>query len=283
MKIRPLSEVVCDLGEGPIWDPANSRVLWTDITQSTFYSADLESGDTRSFKVAQMIGALALTSDNRLIAATQNGFAYMDTNGGFHQIQSFLDSDMRMNDGKVDSKGRFWAGSMSLSFEEGKGNLYTLNQDNSYRKILENINLSNGMAWSPDNKYFYYIDSIPGILTRYDFDERSGEISSPKPLIVFDTSVGIPDGMTITKDGLLVIALWDGHRVEIYSPEGLKLEEIPLEISRPTSCTFAGKNLDILVVTSASQGIDLNHEPLAGKVLAVSDSGLSGLTSYLYG
>jgi sugar lactone lactonase YvrE len=283
MNIRAISEVISDLGEGPIWSANTNSVTWTDITQNTFHTADIDTGRTMSFGVPSMVGAIAHSKEGGYIAATQKGFARIGVDGKYSPLHSFLPDDMRMNDGKVDPSGRFWAGSMALSFEKGRGSLYVLEKDNSYRSILDDITLSNGMGWSPDAQYFYYIDSVPGVLKRFDYDLHTGQISNPKDLITFDSSSGIPDGMSMSSDGKIVIALWDGRRIEIYEPSGEKVSEITLGVSRPTSCTFAGPNRDILIVSTASQGIDRADEPLAGKILAVTGTGLSGLPTQQYG
>ena len=283
MDIRAISEVVSDLGEGPIWTPETNSVTWTDITQNTFHTANIDTGKTESFGVPSMVGAIGHTKDGNYIAATQKGFARISVEGKYSPLHSFLQDDMRMNDGKVDPAGRFWAGSMALSFEKDRGSLYVLEIDNSYQKVLDNITLSNGMGWSPDARYFYYIDSIPGVLKRFDYDLDNGKISNPKNLITFDASTGVPDGMSVSSDGKIVVALWDGGRIEIYEPTGAKVSEIKLGVSRPTCCTFAGSNQDILIVSTASQGIDRAGEPLAGKILAVTGTGLSGLPTQQYG
>ena len=283
MNIRAISEVISDLGEGPIWSADTNSVTWTDITQNTFHTADIDTGKTMSFGVPSMVGAIAHSKEGGYIAATQKGFARIGVDGKYSPLHSFLPDDMRMNDGKVDPSGRFWAGSMALSFEKGRGSLYVLEKDHSYRSILDDITLSNGMGWSPDAQYFYYIDSVPGVLKRFDYDLYTGHISNPKDLITFDSSSGIPDGMSMSSDGKIVIALWDGGRIEIYEPSGEKVSEITLGVSRPTSCTFAGPNRDILIVSTASQGIDRADEPLAGKILAVTGTGLSGLPTQQYG
>ncbi len=283
MNIRAISDVVSDLGEGPIWSPERNCVTWTDITQNKFHTADLDTGSTQSFSAPSMVGAIAHTHGGDYIAATQEGFAHVGIDGKFSALHTFLASDMRMNDGKVDPVGRFWAGSLALSFEKNRGSLYVLEQDSSFSRVLDNVTLSNGMGWSPDAKYFYYIDSIPGVLKRFEYEAVDGRISDPIDLITFDTSQGIPDGMSVTADGKIVVALWDGGRLEIYEPSGKKISEIKLGVSRPTSCTFGGVDGNVLIVTTASQGIDLAKEPLAGKILAVTGTGLSGLPPHRYG
>lgn len=283
MNIRAISEVVSDLGEGPLWNSHTNCVTWTDITQKVFHVADIDTGATQSFIAPSMVSALVHARGGAYVAATQEGFAHISAEGKFSQLHTFLDIDMRMNDGKVDPFGRFWAGSFALTLEKDRGVLYVLEKDGSYRSVLENITLSNGMGWSPDSKYFYYIDSIPGVLRRFNFDSKHGEISDPINLITFDTSKGVPDGMSVTSDGKIVVALWDGGRVEIYEPNGVKLSEIRLGTSKPTSCTFGGRGGGVLIITTASQDVDCITEPLAGKVLAVTGTGLVGLPTHWYG
>lgn len=283
MNIRAISDVVSDLGEGPIWSPQTNCVTWTDITQNKFHTADLDTGATQTFSAPSMLGAIAHTRGGDYIAATQEGFAHVSIDGKFSTLHSFLAADMRMNDGKVDPVGRFWAGSLALTFEKNRGSLYVLEKDGSYLSVLDNLTLSNGMGWSPDSNYFYYIDSIPGVLKRFDYEAVHGRIRNPVDLITFDTSKGIPDGMSVTVDGKIAVALWDGGRVEIFEPSGKKISEIKLGVSRPTSCTFGGADGNVLIVTTASQGIELDKEPLAGKILAVTGTGLSGLPPHRYG
>ena len=283
MNIRAISDVVSDLGEGPLWSPQTNCVTWTDITQNKFHTADLDTGATHSFSSPSMVGAIAHTRGGDYIAATQEGFAHVSIDGRFSALHTFLAADMRMNDGKVDPVGRFWAGSLALSFEKNRGSLYVLEKDGSYSSVLDDVTLSNGMGWSPDSNFFYYIDSIPGVLKRFDYEAVHGRISNPVDLITFDTSNGIPDGMSVTADGKITVALWDGGRVEVYEPSGKKISEIKVGVSRPTSCTFGGADGDVLIVTTASQGIDLDKEPLAGKILAVTGTGLSGLPAHRYG
>jgi sugar lactone lactonase YvrE len=283
MDIRALSNQVSDLGEGPIWIDDRNEVMWVDIPGKKLHCSDFDSGLTRTWSFPTSICAFAENINGGYIAATLVGFAEINAHGELHPKQSFLDSNMRFNDGKADAAGRFWAGTTALDFAPNRGNLYVVEVDGTYRKVLENITLSNGMGWSPCNQYFYYIDSIPGVMKRFDFDLIKGTIANPVDLIVFDATKGIPDGMTVTNDGLLVVALWDGSRLEVFSAEGKKIDEIQLPVQRPTSCTFGGIDGATLIVTSSGQDLDLHGQPFNGKTLRVDGTGLSGAASRTYG
>ncbi|MFM7491174.1 MAG: SMP-30/gluconolactonase/LRE family protein [Actinomycetota bacterium] len=283
LNINSVSEIVSELAEGPLWHSETSSVIWTDIPGQSIHIAGLKSGISSSIRTPMMIGAVGLSMNNELIAATKNGFARITFDGNFESIADFLEPDLRMNDGKVDPLGRFWAGSLALNFEVGRGSLHVLNADSSVLGIERNLNLSNGMGWSPEMNSFYFIDSIPGLLFRYDYDKNSGMLSNKSVLVEFDSRFGIPDGLSITSDGLILIALWDGGRLELFDQSGRKVEQFSLPVSRPTSCCFAGDDYSTIIITTASQDIDRVKEPLAGRVLALSGTGLYGLASYRYG
>ena len=283
MQIRAISNVISDLGEGPIWNRDKNEITWVDITGKKVHQSSFDLGVTRTFELSTSPGSIVEKSDGGYLVGTSEGFADLSTDGELIPMHTFLDSTMRFNDGKVDAAGRFWAGSMALDFSAHRGSLYVVEVDGTYRKVLGQLTLSNGMGWSPDNSYFYLIESIPGILKRFDFDLDKGEISNPIDLITFDSSKGIPDGMSVSAKGFIVVALWDGSRLEIYSSDGKKTDEIKLPVKRPTSCTFAGLDGATLIVTSAAQDLDLIAQPLSGKILAVDGSGLSGVPSRKYG
>lgn len=283
IEIKPLSEIVSILAEGPLWQSNTSSVAWTDIPNKVIHFSELTSGKSHSFQTPTLVSAIAESLYGDYIVGTKEGIAKIGSNGKFEIVEQFLDSDMRMNDGKVDPRGNFWLGSLALDFQANRGSLFEFDVHRNLRVIEEKVTLSNGMGWGPDLQTFYYIDSIPGILYRYDYDISTGDISNRCTLAEFDSSKGIPDGLCISKDGLIVIAMWDGRRVEILDANGEKIEEFRLPVSRPTSCCFAGDDYSTLVVTTASQDIDRVAEPLAGKVLVLTGTGLSGLPSYKYG
>lgn len=61
-------------------------------------------------------------------------------------------------------------------YHKCRGSLFTVEFDGIVTKRLSNISISNGMAWSPDNKLFYYIDTYKYAVEAYDFDLTTGNI-----------------------------------------------------------------------------------------------------------
>ena len=105
----------------------------------------------------------------------------------------------RFNDGKVDPRGCYWAGTITrdkdLNICKG-ATLYRRDVDGSVSVMLTDLSISNGLIWSRDGQTMYYIDTPTGQVDAFDFDLQSGAISNRRPVITgFDfEKTGFPDG-----------------------------------------------------------------------------------------
>lgn len=273
------------LGEGPVWDAANHTILWVDIMGCAIHELNMKSNALRSISTPSMIGSFALCTDGNILAAMQDGFIFIDRITGAVSPLSDPEAALngnRFNDGKTDPAGRFWAGSMSLSGEKGTGNLYMVDQQLNVKKQVENVSISNGLCWSEDLQYFYYIDTPTMEVVRFDYDIATGEISNKTTVITIPAKEGYPDGMTIDSEGMLWIAHWEGWQVARWDPStGNKIDSIHLPVSLVTSICFGGENMDDMFITSARVGLtdeQLAEEPLAGSSFIISKTGFKGFT-----
>src|SRR5918999_4891566 len=178
-------------------------------------------------------------------------------------------SSNRMNDGKCDPAGRFWAGTMAMDGARGRGALYRLDADRSVARMLGAVSVSNGLAWSADSSTMYYIDTPTGSVDAFEFDADAGAISGRRPFVKIDGGDGMPDGMTIDSEGGLWVALWGGGAVHRYDAGGRLDGIVEVPASLTTSCTFGGSDLGDLYITTASTGLgeaELRDQPLAGSL-----------------
>ena len=139
------------------------------------------------------------------------------------------EGSLRMNDGKVDPAGRFWAGMMAQDHRPGAGTLYRLDPDLRVTPMVRGTSISNGLDWSPDARTMYYIDSTTRQVDRFAFDLDSGTIADRTTLIPIREGGGWPDGMCVDGEGFLWVALWDGWGVERYAPDGRLVEIVELK------------------------------------------------------
>ena len=145
--------------------------------------------------------------------------------------------------------------------EDIDGKLYSIDKNGNVRILLDGLRLSNGMEWSLDEKLFYHTDSDTGIIREYFFDKGSGDISYSGR----EVSVPGVDGFTIGNDGCLYVGCWGRGHVAVVDTKTLTVKshiEIPALI--PTSCGFMGEGVDMLAITTADYGSDLEKDPNAG-------------------
>ena len=265
----------CHHGEGPVWDERSQTLLWVDLTADEIHSLEPATGRHATQSVGREIGIAVPRRGGGLALAVREGFATLDAAGRVTVLADPLAPHVRMNDGAVDPEGRFWAGSMAYDAAPGAGSLFRLDADGSLTTVLDGVTISNGLAWDPDARFLYYIDSATGGVDRFDYDRASGAIGRRRRLI--DMPFGEPDGMTVDADGCLWVAIWDGGQVRRYDPRGRLLESVEVPVTRPTSCAFGGPALDRLFITTSRLGLDVG-DPVAGALLVV-DPGVAGLAT----
>jgi sugar lactone lactonase YvrE len=270
------------LGEVPVWDVAEQALYWVDIEKCLLQRLEPASGALRRWVLPERVCALALRRNKGLVLALASGFAFFDPDTGAIERLAAPEADRprnRMNDGKCDRRGRFWAGTMDDSLRERTGALYRLDPDLACHRMETGIGISNSLAWSPDDRTFYFADTLQRTIFAYDFDLETGAIANPRPLTRCEDQPGSPDGSTIDADGYLWNAQWDGWRLVRYAPDGRVDRIVPLPVQKPTSCMFGGPDLATLYVTSAVwdvAGEELRRQPWAGGLLAL-DVGVKGL------
>jgi sugar lactone lactonase YvrE len=283
----------CTIGEGPVWDTEAQTLYWVDLLENRIHALEASSGRLSSLDVGQNTGCVVPRSKGGLVAALQHGFFTIDLGSGTLKPIHDPEADKpenRFNDGKCDSRGRLWAGTMSKKLDSGSGDsgpvgsLYCLEPDGKVSRKIADITLSNGLGWSPDDRLFYYIDSTTYTVAAYDFEPSTGRISGRRVVVRLPANYGgMPDGMCVDEEGLLWIALWGAGGVGRWDPATGQLQQwLAVPAPHVTSCAFGGDGLDELFVTTARLGTDTRAYPLAGGVFKAKLA-VKGLPSYKFG
>ncbi|OCF40867.1 hypothetical protein I317_05317 [Kwoniella heveanensis CBS 569] len=197
--------------------------------------------------------------------------------------------EARMNEGAVDPAGRFLAGTMVNSFGSYAGRMYSLQRSprgNQWEAplVLDDITVTNGMAWTGDGKKMYFTDSHRKEIVIFDYDVERGTMSNRKIFSNIDTpEYGYPDGLCLDSEGGVWTARWSSGKVIRLNPQ---TAEIDVEIDLPkawnaTCVIFGGANMDELFITTArcSQGGDHPepHYTEQGKLYHIKDIGFTGV------
>lgn len=248
------------LGESPYYDPRYQRYSWVDITEGKLWT--LVDDRKACFKFDQPIGAaIPIEGSKGFLLAAKDGLYVLEDGKTtpYCELTNVYKSYWRSNDAKADKNGRVWFGATALDGHDAEGNLYLL--DGGEVKCMQpGTKISNGMAWSKDQKSFFFSDSLEYAVFKYDYDLESGKITGRK--VLFNVENGVPDGMCIDADDNLWVAIWDGSRIEKRSSvTGEKLAEIHVPALHTSSCNFINENRKwSLLITSAGDGLDGEYD-----------------------
>jgi L-arabinonolactonase len=284
MRIEVLVDVKTILGEGPLWDVEEQRLYWIDSFGCNVFRTTADGREIRAWDVPAKIGSMALRRQGGAVLSLASGFHFLDFETGETSLIVDPEPDKpnnRINDGKVDKKGRFVAGSMDTMEEGPNGALYRLDPDLTLHTIDTGIIVSNGPCWSPDGKTFYFADTWTGEIWAYDYDQATGAATNRRTFVKVDTSKGgAADGSTVDAEGYLWNALVYDGRIMRYAPDGTVDRVIEMPVKKVTSLMFGGPDLDILYVTSMAKP-PLPRFPgdgvLRGSLFAIHGLGVRGI------
>lgn len=291
MRIEVLLDVKTTLGEGPVWDVEQQRLYFIDSMDGRVFRCTADGTEIRAWDVPGKIGSMALRKNgDGAIVSLQDGFHLLDFNTGDCELLHDPEPDLpanRINDGKCDRRGRFFAGSMDTMEEGPSGALYRVDPDFSVTKVDEGIICSNGPCFSPDDKTFYFQDTWTGEIWAYDYDIETGAVFNRRTFAKVDGSNGgAADGSTVDAEGFLWNALVYDSKLLRFAPDGTLDRVIEMPVKKVTSVNFGGPNMDVLFVTSMAKP-PLPRFPsdgvLRGSLFAIYDLGIRGVPEPRFG
>jgi sugar lactone lactonase YvrE len=271
------------LGESPLWHAREQVLYYCDIPGRSLHRFDPASGASAHWDFECEPASCAAMADGAMLLAMRDGLWRFDTRDGARTLLAAPPYDTakeRFNDGKCDRQGRFWVGTIYEPRDAALATLHCYAKPN-LRPLADGITVSNGLAWSPDNRTMYWSDTKAHTIFAFDFDATRGAITNRRVFAQFpvkqagqslDDYGGRPDGATVDAEGCYWVAMFEGQRLLRLSPKGEVLREARLPVRCATMPCFGGADLSTLYITTARENrpaAELAREPWAGCVLAL--------------
>jgi L-arabinonolactonase len=269
-------------GEGVLWSHEHGLLMWTDITGERLWTYEPSTRKTHSYEALGRVGCFAPRRGrpfNQLIVAFADAFALFDLLTGAREVIADFEPEQpttRLNDGRTDRAGRFIAGGMDEANLAPISSVWRVDPNLKLARLFGGVACANSACFSPDGRRMYFADSPTKEIVTFDYDPATGDLGTKRILARVD---GVPDGSCVDSEGCIWNAVWEGYRVERWSPEGTLLQVVRVPVCKPTCCAFGGEDLTTLFITTSRlmEGKDrLSREPTAGSLYAISP-GVRGL------
>src|SRR5471032_335418 len=272
------------VGESPVWVAEENALYWVDIPTGGLQRWSADTGHVHAWTAPEMLACIARHSDGGWVAGMESGFFHLlpHSDGSLDsELLAHVDHarpDMRLNDGRCDRQGRFWAGSMVLNMglNAAQGTLYRYACGSAPHAQLDGFITLNGLAFSPDGRTMYASDSHPLVqqIWAFDYDTQTGTPSNRRVFVDMHQFLGRPDGAAVDADGCYWICANDAGLIHRFTPDGRLDRSLAVPVKKPTMCAFGGSRLETLFVTSIRE--DQSEQSLSGGVFALNP-GVQGL------
>ncbi|WP_419736135.1 SMP-30/gluconolactonase/LRE family protein [Pseudomonas sp. COR18] len=268
--VTPCIDVPLALGESPVWDDEREVLWFVDIDAPALLSFNPLTRELMRFDMPSPIGCVGLSHDGRLITGLKSGVHLFDPQT--RELQFLVNPeadrpDNRLNDGKVGPDGCFWVGSMDQNSINTTGALYRVTPEGQCTRVLDNLFVSNGLAWSPDHRTLYHTDGTTSAINAYDFNPVSGELSNRRVLVTLDyEQTGWPDGAAMDSAGHYWSAGIYRGMINQISADGQLLRSLQMPVQGTTMACFGGKDGRTLFITSLT--VELDDQEQAGTLLS---------------
>lgn len=257
--------------EGPSWNKRSNKLLFVSIEQKCIYLLNMNNGEIKTYIMNGQVGCALFQNEDYILAAEYTGIYKIHIETGEKQLMTQLNynSKLRYNDGILDAKGRFLVGTTGYQcFTEFENCLYSWD-GKECKVLIDNVSISNGIDFSSDNQFMYFVDTPTKKVSRYFYDLDTGEIRFDKNVIYIQDG-GVPDGICTDIDDMLWVAEWGGGKVSKWNPNtGEKILEIGLPCMNVSSCCIGGENNSYLFVTTAQHDDGSKSEGLAGGLFKI--------------
>ena len=262
------------LGEGTLWVPSHNSIYFVDIKNKDILSLNIKTNKKNIIKLDKEIGFLAHIKKDIFVLGLKSEIRIMNIKNKEILKSIKIEEDKplnRINDGKIDLKGRLWFGTMDNPERKIKnGSLYCLDKKLTLHKVDSKYFITNGPAFIDENT-FLHTDSGRKTIFKIKINKKY-EIIKKTKFLKFSKTDGSPDGMTVDSKKNVWVCHFGGACITVYNSKGKKIHKVELLAKNITNCTFGGIKRNEIFVTSALKGMkkeEINKYNLSGSLFHI--------------
>ncbi len=261
------------LGEGTLWIKKLNSLFFVDIYNKKILILNVKTNKKKILKVNKKIGFIAQINKSTYILGLKSELRIVNLKNLKTQASIAIELNKpnnRINDGKTDSLGRLWFGTMSSFGKKQTGSLYCLDHNLILHRVDDNYTITNGPAFINKNN-FYHTDSLKRTIYKIKINNRF-KILKKDVFVKFKKESGYPDGMTTDENNNLWVCHFGIGAISVYNLKGEKIHQLYLPVKNVTNCTFGGKLGKELYISTARLGMKKNEikkHPLSGSLFKI--------------
>ncbi|MBU3826962.1 MAG: SMP-30/gluconolactonase/LRE family protein [Candidatus Anaerobiospirillum merdipullorum] len=273
---KAVAQLKALLGETPIYDEIQDVFYCVDIKGSALWICDPYTLNARSLKVPTLTSAALLTNDpQQLLLVSQSGLFLLNLKDeSLRLFYPFSFTQVRPNEAQIAPDGVLWFSTMGLQAQAHAGAMFRFDpQLHNFSLVQADITIPNTLIFNEGQTTFF--DTASGDVFNCDLNGQ-GLVKIPSCLN------GTPDGSCLTDDGLILNANWGASELRLFAVHnGYTLKaSLPVPARQPSSCALGGRDLNLLFVTTAIDGL-AKPNFLDGQAF-VAPSSLKGRLNYRF-
>jgi gluconolactonase len=241
--------------EGPVWDAANSRLIFSDLRTRRIYQYVPGSEPVVLFDASHKANGNWVLADGRLLSCehASHALAVRRPDGGRDVlVDSFEGRPLNSpNDLALKSDGTIWFTDPDYGLggrprEQAHNHVFVLDPTTrALRPVVSDFDKPNGLCFSPDEKTVYIADSgRPRHIRAFDVTEDNRLVNGRVFAVI---SPPAPDGIRCDAEGNVWSSAGDG--IHVFHPAGERVRVIPVP-ERPSNLCFGGANGQTLFITA---------------------------------
>ena len=259
----------CRWAEGPVWLGDTRSLVWSDIPNNRMLRWDEETGATSVFrKPSNYANGHTRDRQGRIVSCEHGGrrISRTEHDGTVTTVaDSFQGKRLNSpNDLVVKSDGSIWFTDPTFGIlgryegtkatPESPMNVYRVDASGAIELAVEGINQPNGLAFSPDEKILYIVESRsdPRKILAYDIVDGRKAVNGR---VFIDAGPGTPDGFRVDVDGNLWCGWGMGEAgldgVHVFNPDGKRIGRIDLP-ERCANLCFGGVHRNRLFMAAST-------------------------------